>query len=175
MTDRTGRADEDPDTMPDGPREPIRPIPDGGLGTAMPDWLQQPPAWKRPSTGTPTKTIPPPDLSAIDPREMLDLDDLPQWLQQIAHRGPGQERLAREPGALEEVESPPVPGPAAHVQERALESNEPSKSPVPYDFVEIRTKRSTTSWWMSDAVVGALFIAIILTIVYVVLMASNVL
>ncbi|CAA9547005.1 MAG: hypothetical protein AVDCRST_MAG87-555, partial [uncultured Thermomicrobiales bacterium] len=73
------------------------PIPDGGLGSGMPDWLRRPPAWR--STGTtpaPSKVIPPPDNSPIDPRTMLTVDDLPAWLQGIAAATSGSKDVDRE-------------------------------------------------------------------------------
>lgn len=78
MSDRSPQANPgEPDAMP--------PIPDGGLGSGMPEWLRRPPAWR--SAGTtpvPPKRNPPPDSSPIDPRTILTLDDLPAWLQGIA-------------------------------------------------------------------------------------------
>jgi hypothetical protein len=79
----------------------MRPIPDGGLQQAMPEWLRRPPAWRNlpkrdesapdtanaeaPST-PPAKALPDPDTSEIDPRSLVDVSDLPQWLQDIAAR-----------------------------------------------------------------------------------------
>lgn len=70
-----------PDTM--------RPIPDGGLKDAMPAWLKRPPAWRNMPTAEERheRTLPEPDTSVIDPHSLLDVSDLPQWLQTIAERG----------------------------------------------------------------------------------------
>ena len=69
--------------------EQMRPIPDGGLKEAMPSWLKRPPAWRDlPSVEERhERTLPEPDTSTIDPHSLVDVTDLPQWLQAIAARG----------------------------------------------------------------------------------------
>lgn len=69
--------------------EDLRPIPDGGLKDTMPGWLKRPPAWRNmPSTEQRhERTLPEPDTSEIDPKTLVDVSDLPQWLQTIAARG----------------------------------------------------------------------------------------
>ncbi len=69
--------------------EHMRPIPDGGLKDAMPSWLKRPPAWRDlPTAGQRhERSLPEPDTSEIDPRSLVDVSDLPQWLQAIAARG----------------------------------------------------------------------------------------
>lgn len=69
--------------------EEFRPIPDGGLKDAMPGWLKRPPAWRNMPTAEQRheRTLPEPDTSEIDPRTLVDVSDLPQWLQTIAARG----------------------------------------------------------------------------------------
>ncbi len=78
----------------------MRPIPDGGLQQSMPEWLRRPPAWRNlprreePASGDlppealakPEKSLPEPDTSEIDPRSLVDVSDLPQWLQDLAAR-----------------------------------------------------------------------------------------
>lgn len=66
-------------------QEPMRPIPDGGLKDAMPTWLKRPPAWRSLPT-TDERVLPEPDTSVIDPTSLVDVSDLPQWLQVIAAR-----------------------------------------------------------------------------------------
>lgn len=72
-------------------QEAMRPIPDGGLQESMPSWLKRPPAWRN-KTLSPEqrfeRTLPEPDTSEIDPTTLVSVDDLPQWLQSIAARGP---------------------------------------------------------------------------------------
>lgn len=69
--------------------EEMRSIPDGGLTDGLPEWLRRPPAWR----DLPRKdeeqqrTLPEPDTSVIDPRTLIDVGDLPPWLQAIAARG----------------------------------------------------------------------------------------
>lgn len=69
--------------------EEMRPIPDGGLKDAMPSWLKRPPAWRNMPTAEERheRTLPEPDTSQINPHSLLDVSDLPQWLQTIAERG----------------------------------------------------------------------------------------
>lgn len=69
-------------------QEPMRPIPDGGLKDAMPAWLKRPPAWRSLPTAEERfeRTLPEPDTSIIDPASLVDISDLPQWLQSIAAR-----------------------------------------------------------------------------------------
>lgn len=68
--------------------EEMRPIPDGGLKDAMPGWLKRPPAWRNMPTPEQRheRTLPDPDTREIDPRSLVDVSDLPQWLQTIAAR-----------------------------------------------------------------------------------------
>jgi hypothetical protein len=96
----------------EGGPEAMRPIPDGGLQQSMPEWLRRPPAWRNlPKKETPTANtaqassspsgstadsvqlpaqaaapLPDPDTSEIDPRSLVDVCDLPQWLQDIVAR-----------------------------------------------------------------------------------------
>jgi hypothetical protein len=68
--------------------EEMRPLPDGGLQSEMPDWLRRPPAWRnleRDASGE-ERQLPEPDTSVIDPRTLVDIGDLPQWLQEVAAR-----------------------------------------------------------------------------------------
>ncbi|HWV25379.1 MAG TPA: hypothetical protein VNZ58_14420 [Thermomicrobiales bacterium] len=82
-------SDRDESTGTETPEE-MRPLPDGGLSDAMPDWLRRPPAWRElPRKDDPVpsqRTLPDPDTSVIDPRELITVDDLPQWLRDIAAR-----------------------------------------------------------------------------------------
>lgn len=69
--------------------EQMRPIPDGGLKDAMPSWLKRPPAWRDLPTAEERRerALPEPDTSEIDPHTLVDISDLPNWLQAIAARG----------------------------------------------------------------------------------------
>lgn len=69
--------------------EELRPIPDGGLKDTMPGWLKRPPAWRNMPTADQRheRTLPEPDTSEINPKTLVDVSDLPQWLQTIAARG----------------------------------------------------------------------------------------
>lgn len=89
--------------------EDMRPIPDGGLKDAMPGWLKRPPAWRSMPTAEQRheRTLPEPDTSEIDPRTLVDVSDLPQWLQTIAARGdvPAPEPDDAVEHALEQVQA----------------------------------------------------------------------
>lgn len=76
----------------------MRSLPDGGLTEGLPDWLRRPPAWRdlarkapeaEKSIGEPANkpSLPEPNTSVIDPRTLVDVSDLPEWLQKIAARG----------------------------------------------------------------------------------------
>lgn len=105
--------DRDPD--PD-----LRSLPDGGLGENMPDWLRRPPAWRDLSTSETVqvasitssdpvgqehgpvlveRVLAPEDTSVIDPRGLIDFEDLPAWLREVGRKptavGPLRARDAR--------------------------------------------------------------------------------
>lgn len=77
---------------------PLPPLPDGGLASAMPSWLREPPAaparW--PDGPAAPAVIPPsastPQLAPLgpraDPRTFLTDDDFPVWLRELAARQP---------------------------------------------------------------------------------------
>lgn len=104
-------SDRKPTTTSNGegaPHDDVLPsLPDGGLSEKMPDWLRRPPAWRslpkadaarEPDTpaavvrdpetvaAAPPRVLPEPDTSVIDPRTLVDVADLPEWLQEIAAR-----------------------------------------------------------------------------------------
>ena len=96
------------------PNEPMRPIPDGGLKDAMPAWLKRPPAWRSVPSAAERheRRLPEPDISTIDPASLVDVSDLPQWLQTIA---------AREDA---EIPAPVVEHAIAHVERVQVERTE---------------------------------------------------
>lgn len=64
-------------------------IPDGGLSSSMPAWLTERPRWAAAptkETPPPVKPLPPPDTSRIELTSILDVTDLPGWLQDVARR-----------------------------------------------------------------------------------------
>ena len=99
--------------------EELRPLPDGGLGDAMPEWLRRPPAWRNlPAKPAPEKAreLPEPDTSVIDPRTLIEVADLPPWLQAIAARG--EERTGGE-------STPEEPSMASNRDDAETPSTEP--------------------------------------------------
>jgi len=104
MSDKDERPAEEthkPAAQDDDPE--MRPLPDGGLGENMPDWLRRPPAWRvlpatqmpafepDPATTTPPRELPPEDASVIEPTSLIEFEDLPRWLREL-----GTQRLTRE-------------------------------------------------------------------------------
>ena len=78
-------SDQPPQRDAQASDEPFgRPLPTGGLAESMPDWLRRPPAWRDASADR--RSLPPPDTSPIDPRTLIDVGDLPPWLQRLADR-----------------------------------------------------------------------------------------
>lgn len=188
MTNRPPQSRDDDDRN-GGDVIPHRPIPDGGLGSAMPDWLRQTPSWKRTPEPAPIRTIPAPDTSIIDPRRLIDVDDLPQWLQAVsARRAETRPETPTPPagdaaGAVDVTPSPTIDVPEHTARETldvppdraapASESRSRSERPA-HIQLKPSPSRPPRPWWMSDAAVASLFIAIILTLAYVVLEASGV-
>lgn len=135
-----------------------RPIPDGGLADAMPDWLRRPPAWRNlprtttPATAVPSRPpLPDPDTSIIDPRTLVSVDDLPAWLREIAAR------------PLTAPSQPPLP--TADPAPPASEPEPPAAAPTPPTTVVTRIvdeRRGLTLWH---------YLVIILAIVVIALMA----
>jgi len=173
MSDRD-RSAPSPDSGPQaGPA-----IPDGGLGNAMPSWLQQPPAWKQAAAKTTRRELPLPDETPIDPRTVLEVDDLPEWLQAIARRMAAPANISEPtPDSVEES-----PAPVAVMVKPSVAESVPSRSapPVAVSSAEPATRPDTTPrierpWWTSDRVVGLLLLAVVVTLIYVVLAASGVL
>lgn len=100
-----------------------RPIPDGGLGKAMPEWLRRPPAWRNlEPKAPPRRPLPPPDTSVIDPATLISVDDLPAWLQTIA----------QPPKIQRDEPATPPETPERRVIPREIEARpRPALSPAP--------------------------------------------
>lgn len=124
MTDRPGQ----PTTgQPDAGKgsDLLRPIPDGGLAQAMPEWIRRKPAWETDDTWADSRdhAVPEaapssapdggsspvpqrvpgrsqliqPDTSPIDPASLITINDLPDWLQRVAARA--DRDVAADPAA----------------------------------------------------------------------------
>ena len=110
--------------------EEMRPIPDGGLKDAMPSWLKRPPAWRSMPTAEERheRALPEPDTSEIDPKTLVDINDLPQWLQTIAARGEVPQPIPDQTvgHALEQVQAA-----SARMREDALIDAPPATEDVP--------------------------------------------
>lgn len=179
-----------PDTM--------RPIPDGGLKDAMPAWLKRPPAWRNMPTAEERheRTLPEPDTSVIDPHSLLDVSDLPQWLQAIAERGNlpapepdpvivhGVEQLQAAATRHQQIEPPAATEPEVGVEspeptseheassEASAEVTTTTETP-PTQEVATRTPASTPqesrSSWMIPLIAIAL-VAILAIVVLVIIL-----
>ncbi len=183
---RRGRPDEIETGARSQPAQPA--IPDGGLGAGMPEWLQQTPSWKRTPEAAPVRSLPAPDTSPIDPRRLIEIDDLPEWLRALSSReketSPAAPRRQDESGAAVSVPAPRVAGASSEGRVRNLAP--PRPEPVAARETDVTLDRSAhvpltdsppvlaRPWWLSDAAIGILFAAIILTVIYVVLAASDV-
>lgn len=203
MTDRTNRQPDDDVEVSTWPSP--RTIPDGNLGSTMPDWMRQAPSWKKAPEPEPepepkyepVRPIPAPDTSVIDPRSLIAVDDLPEWLQAVSSRPTGTRQTIPAPPDVSEPSTPDVDESVpAVVRTEAIEISTWDREPDPVDAapnllapvmeVESPAERSghvrltpspavvTRPWWMSDIAVGFLFVAIVLTMIYVILAASGV-
>ena len=111
MTEHDERPPEDAAEQDREESNPdLRPLPDGGLGENMPEWLRRPPAWRElpgASASTPAseleaiapaaaeverdttvavREMPPGDTSVIAPKTLIDFEDLPNWLQELGSK-----------------------------------------------------------------------------------------
>jgi hypothetical protein len=256
----------------------------------MPSWLTERPRWAEPSTQKEpvvARTLPKPDTSPIELSSILDVSDLPNWLQNVARRAEQrtavaaaepvvetppetaiEQAITAEPdedawravaavqtsdGAEELEPAEPVVAEALHVDEpldletgvqpevgdeesplvEVVQDEDPVDAPAPdadrpaivtathpalegdrrVDWAAVRQEAETTEraplaannpllaknppkridptkgrerstkrnanqdrpWWMSDTAIGVLLVAFILTMIYVVLVASGVL
>ncbi len=181
----TTRTAQDPDNhdLEHSAMPARRAIPDGGLGAAMPDWLQETPGWKRPPQTAAARPIPDPDTSVIDPARLIDVDDLPEWLRAVSTREPADHVPATAPPIPEAPGSPMASDLAAivPVEQGALERAKASpgssrEAADDGDPIHLITASGDAGqpWWLSDGAVAVLFVAIILTMIYVVLVATGV-
>lgn len=170
--------------------EEMRPIPDGGLKDAMPSWLKRPPAWRSMPTAEQRheRTLPEPDTSEIDPTTLVDISDLPMWLQVIAAReevplpqpdesvGHALQQLQAAAARSRNVDESPRPE-AETVEPEVVEAtateaaatsetSEPASDKSPEDS----TPASTSPSWLVWALVAAIFLlAISIVIIFTLL------
>jgi len=168
------------------PTDATPPIPDGGLGATMPEWLLRPPAWRGMTVREPQRReLPPPDTSVIDPRTMLQIDDLPEWLQRIAARSADAETETVEvternstialhgeshagAGALDEPDKPPVVERSTCVPMASSRSTQ--AQPRPIVFLPAPASPPSTLW-RSSLVVVSLALVILLIVIWQILVA----
>jgi hypothetical protein len=131
MNDRPDRSELNPDVS--GVDESgDRPLPTGDLAASMPDWLRRPPAWRgleyrEERLSRSTVELSSEDRSPIDPSELIDDGDIPEWLRRVTRETPAvdvepespattsmrpvprpelRERTDPPPGTAEEIVSP---------------------------------------------------------------------
>jgi len=179
------------------PEPEQRPIPTDGLAEALPDWLQRSPAWRGMTVREPDRPeLPPPDTSVIDPRTMLEIDDLPVWLQRIAARSKTSEATetdlvraapvdppapATREVSLRLTDPPPgvgpgppdtgVPAAAIATRERSMTPAGAGRSPT-ITFRPSTLPERQTRWWASRAALGALAAFVVFVIIWVILVAT---
>ena len=83
-------ADPDDQQVGSGDR-PLPPIPDGGLGAGMPDWLT------RPTPATLRRLARQQGVRRPEPADFARAEDVPAWLAAIRDRGPDAEVAATMP------------------------------------------------------------------------------
>lgn len=157
----------------------MRPIPDGGLKDAMPAWLTRPPAWRAMPSAEERheRTLPEPDTSTIDPHTLLDVADLPQWLQAIAARGEIRlpEPDASVDHAVEQVmavksrEPEPI-NVLAEAEDTNDEESTVSPDPVVATDAPVATMESSRSSLLIAGLITAGVIIIALIVVIVILL-----
>lgn len=159
-------------------------IPDGGLGVTMPDWLQRPPAWRGMAVREPERRdLQPPDTSVIDPRTMLDLGDLPVWLQRIAARSVESETAemydlqvgtapSTEPASEPDPEPPDTASPDAAGTAPVQPPAQGQEGRSPKIAFRPASPDQQTAWWRSRMALAGLVVFLVFLIVWVVLVAT---
>lgn len=129
-------------------------IPDGGLQHAMPEWLRKPPAWKERQPATKARQVDiTPDRSEIDPSSLVSVEDLPQWLQEIALRS-----VQEDPGPAAEVpDSADV-----HIEHQDAVSTMPQSQAVPPTPQVVNLNTITVAGLILFIVVCALIVFLLL-------------
>jgi hypothetical protein len=121
MADETTPQDEqrvNPDDQLVGSGErPLPPIPDGGLGAAMPDWLT------RPTPATLRRLARQQGARRPEPADFARAEDVPAWLAAIRDRAPGGAAAVDTPAA---VPAPTFP----RVEPMYVEARPPAPTPV---------------------------------------------
>ncbi|MGI8405650.1 MAG: hypothetical protein ACR2OE_12965 [Thermomicrobiales bacterium] len=195
MTEHDERPPEDAAQQARDESDPdLRPLPDGGLGENMPDWLRRPPAWRDlpvtlvaesrviaplvPAEKDATvakRELPPQDTSIIDPKTLIEFDDLPAWLREL-----GASRSAAS--SLPESVDPrgAVTEPASEVgTDDATTLNVPHVDTKPVS-VEVATVSEASderdlAVWQRGPVIALLVVALLAAIGVAVLYATGVL
>ena len=147
-------------------QEPGRPvvIPDGGLAGSLPEWMQVKPEWTARDKGDDVpierhRPVPEPDTSPILLADILTVDDLPDWLKAVAGR---QDVTSHDVRVGPEAESVVMPA-------EAKDGGSVQASPIALDLGDERSIEHP--WWASDRVMAGLMIAVIVTLVFVLIMA----
>lgn len=156
--------------------EEMRPLPDGGLQSGMPDWLRRPPAWRnlgREASGE-ERVLPEPDTSVIDPRTLVDIGDLPQWLQEVVarhgERSPSTQHVVtgqtKEDGAMQTNDQNSSDTPNATDRQVAFEPVDKKKWAIPEEETKVYgggpPKGNNTMMFVAVGVIALIVVLIIL-------------
>jgi hypothetical protein len=175
--ERDGR-DSDPE---------LRPLPDGGLGENMPDWLRRPPAWRELPTAEPVQDVPimdvhgaergravverdlaPEDTSVIEPGKLIDFEDLPAWLREVG-RKPSADGFHAHGGEVDaSLEPSPVTGTKMLDEPGTPVSNAFSEGELHAVAGAVELK-----FWYQGRFIALLVIALAVAIVVTVLFATG--
>jgi hypothetical protein len=138
----------------------------------MPEWLRRPPAWRdMPAKPTsPTRELPKPDMSVIDPRTLIDVSDLPTWLQAIAARG-GEPRL--EQTSPDHVGDSATASVAETARKQVQGTPDPSPETPSRDFAPLGAGSSSTRWPQSRLLIPLLVGALGIAVVMIILLATG--
>lgn len=146
-------------------QQPGRPvaIPDGGLGAALPDWMQEKPEWSDRdesvvSTLIRDRPVPNPDTSPILLADIVTIDDLPGWLRDVARRPAADAPVSAD-------------GDVATGQAEPDLTSEPAAPVTTFTPGRSDTNGSEHPWWASDRAMAGLLIAVIITLFFVLITA----
>jgi hypothetical protein len=137
-------------------------IPDGGLTSSLPAWMQAKPDWSGREGFTEDirvvtdRVLPQPETGPIDLAAILSTEDVPAWLQSIALRRDNAQEILEETTELH-----PVPS--------STRDDHPDRDQP------VALSNGAQPWWASDRVMAGLLIAVIITLFFVLVTTARLL
>lgn len=193
MTEHDERPPEDAAEQDREESNPdLRPLPDGGLGENMPDWLRRPPAWRDlPATlvaesrviapavsaeedaAVANRELPPEDTSVIDPKTLIDFEDLPIWLRELGANRSAASSISK-PADRGDTVAEPV---SEDGTDDATTVNVPhvDTEPVPVVTASKASDERALAVWQRGPVIALLMVALLAAIGVAILYATGVL